>query len=55
MYSLSEIIGKIKHWWSGLSTNEKMMYPLIVVLVIAIATRWRFVAREVADAFSNLF
>ncbi|MEG0033063.1 MAG: hypothetical protein RSF93_06370 [Mucinivorans sp.] len=55
MYSFKELVAKFKKWWAGLTVNEKMMYPLIVVLIIAIATRWRFVVREVADAFSNLF
>lgn len=46
---------RFKMWWSKLSTNEKMMYPLLALLVIGIATRWRHVFAQVADAFSGLF
>lgn len=45
---------KLKEWWAKLSSNEKMMYPLIAVLIIAIATRWRYVLKELGEAFSGM-
>lgn len=35
--------------------NEKLMYSLLVLLVIGIATRWRVIWNEVADAFGAIF
>lgn len=46
---------KFKKWWGGLSDNERMMYPLALVLVIGILTRWNTVCKEVSEAFGSLF
>lgn len=46
---------RLKGWWKGLTLNEKMMYVLIAALAIGIATRWRFVFGEAADAFRHIF
>lgn len=49
------MISKFVCWWRSRTLNEKLMHALIVMLVIGIATRWRFIFAEVADAFSNIF
>lgn len=46
---------KIKEKWKKLTLNEKLMFALIVILLIGIATRWRYVFAEVADAFMSRF
>ena len=46
---------RVTRWWKGRSTNEKLMYLLIVALVVGIATRWRYVVDEVGEAFRNIF
>lgn len=48
-------MNRLKIWWKKQTTNEKLMYVLIVILLIGIATRWRFVFREVAEAFRSIF
>lgn len=49
------MISKFVHWWRSRTLNERLMYSLIVLLAIGIATRWRFIFAEVADAFSAIF
>lgn len=49
------MIDRLKRWWTGLTLNEKLMYVLVTALAIGIATRWRFVFGEVADAFRHIF
>lgn len=46
---------RVTRWWKGRSTNEKLMYLLIVALVVGIATRWRLVFGEAGEAFRNIF
>ncbi|WP_294591229.1 hypothetical protein [uncultured Rikenella sp.] len=46
---------RVTRWWKGHSMNEKLMYLLIVALVMGIATRWRFVFGEAAEAFRHIF
>ncbi|HIW09889.1 MAG TPA: hypothetical protein H9888_00150 [Candidatus Rikenella faecigallinarum] len=48
-------MNRLKLWWKNQTTNEKLMYVLIVALLIGIATRWRFVFGEVAEAFRSIF
>ena len=43
------VMNRLKLWWKKQTTNEKLMYVLIVALLIGIATRWRFVFGEVAE------
>lgn len=45
---------RLKIWWANATFNEKLMYGLLVILAIGIATRWRFILKEVGEAFSNL-
>lgn len=46
---------RLKKWWSAATLNEKMMYGLLIVLTIGIATRWRYVVADIADAFTSMF
>lgn len=46
---------KIIDWWKSRTTNEKMMWGLIAVLIIGILTRWNYVWEEVAAAFGSYF
>ena len=46
---------RFKKWWGGLSANERLMYPLILILVVGILTRWNTVWKEVGEAFGALF
>lgn len=46
---------KLKVWWKKQTLNEKLMYVLVVVLAIGIATRWRFVFGEIGEAFRHIF
>ncbi len=46
---------RMVHWWKGLTLNEKSMYLLIVALTVGIATRWRVVFGEAAEAFRHIF
>lgn len=46
---------KIKKWWLSRTTNEKMMWALIVALTIGILTRWNYVWSEIAEAFASYF
>lgn len=46
---------RLRSWWKRQTLNEKLMYVLVVALAIGIATRWRFVFGEVADAFRHIF
>lgn len=46
---------RLKQWWKKQTLNEKLMYVLVVALAIGIATRWRFVFGEAADAFRHIF
>lgn len=46
---------KLKVWWKKQTLNEKLMYVLVVVLAIGIATRWQFVFGEVGEAFRHIF
>lgn len=48
-------MNRFKLWWAKQTTNEKLMLVLIVVLLLGIATRWRFVFREVGRAFHEIF
>lgn len=48
-------MNRFKLWWAKQTTNEKLMLVLIVVLLLGIATRWRFVLREVGRAFHEIF
>ncbi|CDN32344.1 hypothetical protein BN938_2272 [Mucinivorans hirudinis] len=41
--------------WRSRTLNEKMMWGLILVLIIGIATRWRYVWGEIASAFGGYF
>ncbi|MFI3295457.1 MAG: hypothetical protein R3Y19_05500 [Rikenellaceae bacterium] len=43
---------RIKKWWDGSTFNEKLMYALVVVLLVCIATRWRYIGSEIVEAFS---
>ncbi|MEG1607983.1 MAG: hypothetical protein RR931_05555 [Mucinivorans sp.] len=45
---------KFLKWWHATTLNEKLMYSLVLMLLIGIATRWRYVLREVGDAFAAL-
>ncbi len=42
-------------WWKKQSLAEKLMYLLLVALMIGIATRWRYVFDEIAEAFASRF
>ncbi len=46
---------KIKAWWNRTTLNEKLMYGLIIALLIGIATRWKYVFKEIGEAFSGIF
>lgn len=46
---------RIVLWWKSRSTNEKMMYGLILVLTVGIITRAEFVWNEISDAFGSYF
>lgn len=42
-------------WWRSRSTNEKLMYGLILALSIGILTRVEFVWKEIGAAFGSYF
>lgn len=46
---------KIKKWWRKATLNEKLMYCLVVMLIIGIATRWSVIADQIAESFGGLF
>lgn len=46
---------RLRTWWKSRTTNEKMMWGLIVVLIIGILTRWDYVWGEIADGFGSYF
>lgn len=41
--------------WKRLSTNEKMMVGLVIVLTIGILTRWSCFVEEVVDLWNFYF
>ena len=45
----------MKKWWKSLNGTAKTMLVLIVLFVIAIATRWDYVKRETVEAFRGRF
>lgn len=49
------MIGKIVTWWRSCTLNEKMMYAILAMLVIGIATRWEYVMNDISEAFTSLF
>lgn len=49
------MIKRFRAWWESRSANEKMMWGLIVVLTIAILTRWQYVWKEIGEAFGAYF
>ena len=40
-------------WWKGSSTNEKLMYALIVILLIGIIARFDYIKSELADTVNT--
>lgn len=52
---MTKLWNRFKVWWQSRTLNEKMMYALVAVLVIGIATRWRFVLGEIGEAFGFYF
>lgn len=46
---------RLGQWWKRQTLNEKLMYVLMIALMIGIATRWRFVFGEAAEAFRHIF
>lgn len=49
------MFNKIKNSWRSLTRNEKIMYLLLLMLIIGIATRWRYVLCDIVDAFNTIF
>lgn len=45
----------MKKWWNSLNGTAKTMLLLIVLFVIAIATRWDYVKNETIEAFRGRF
>ena len=45
----------MKKWWNSLNRTAKIMLLLIVLFIIAIATRWEYVKKETIEAFRGRF
>lgn len=45
----------IKKWWKKSTLNEKLMYALILLLLVCIATRWRVIFEQIGESFGGLF
>lgn len=46
---------RFKKWWKRSTMNEKLMYSLIIILLICIATRWRLIFDQIGESFGGLF
>lgn len=45
----------IKDRWKNMTTNEKLLIGLIILLLIMVATRWEKIAKEAAEGFNRYF
>ncbi len=45
----------IKDKWQGMSTNEKLLLGMVIILIIMVATRWEKIAKEASEAFNRYF
>lgn len=48
-------MGKFKKWFKGMSKQEKAMFIFIILLIIAIITRWGYIKTEAASAVKDRF
>lgn len=48
-------MSKLIAWFKSRPQSEKIMYMLIIVMIIGIATRWRYVWDEIGSAFASYF
>lgn len=45
----------IKDRWNNLTTNEKLLIGMIILLLIMVATRWDKIAKQASEAFNRYF
>ncbi len=45
----------IKDRWKNLTTNEKLLIGLVIILLIMVATRWEKIASEASKGFNRYF
>lgn len=45
----------IKDRWKNMTTNEKLLIGIIILLLIMVATRWGKIAKEAAEGFNRYF
>lgn len=45
----------LKEKWNSLTTNEKMMIGLAIILIILIATRFEYICQQVKAGFERYF
>lgn len=45
----------IKDRWKNLTTNEKLLIGMIILLLIMVATRWDKIAKQASEAFNRYF
>lgn len=48
-------MGKLKKWFTSMSGQEKTMLIFIILLVIAIITRWGYIKTEASGALKDRF
>ncbi len=45
----------IKDRWKNMTTNEKLLIGMIILLLIMVATRWDKIAKQASEAFNRYF
>ncbi|BDX38979.1 hypothetical protein CYCD_23340 [Tenuifilaceae bacterium CYCD] len=45
----------IKDRWNNLTTNEKLLIGMIILLLIMVATRWDKITKQASEAFNRYF
>lgn len=45
----------IKDRWKNMTTNEKLLIGLVIILIIMVATRWDKIANQAAEGFNRYF
>ncbi|HSA04523.1 MAG TPA: hypothetical protein P5145_02920 [Tenuifilaceae bacterium] len=45
----------IKDRWKNMTTNEKLLIGMIILLLIMVATRWEKIAKEATEGFNRYF
>lgn len=46
---------KLREWFKSKSTQELLMYAVIAMLVIMIATRWGYISRTAGESVKRRF